>query len=209
MVFEENLVVVIECRVGVEFAIVDPKVETHVIKDVAGFVVYFFLGCGKSINEPIERIVLANPLVDKLGVFWRDICHSAQLFADTTVLEHFYLRERQQCHRRQEQWTHFEGRIEYPIAEEDGPKSLRLCLRAAFWLTEVERRVVVVIWSKTVSGAKRRRFRARTVNEGFLRTVSTATRVDIAREHTSFACSSLASIGVNAFTSRSTFSPGW
>jgi len=77
MVFEENFVVVIECGVGVEFAIVDPKVETHVIKDVAGFVIYFFLSCGKSVNKPIESIVLANPVVDKLGVFWRDVRHSA------------------------------------------------------------------------------------------------------------------------------------
>ena len=77
MIFEEDFVVVIECGVGIEFAIVDPKVETHVIKDVAGFVVYFFLGCRKSVNEPIERIILADSLVDKLGVFWRDICYGA------------------------------------------------------------------------------------------------------------------------------------
>ena len=68
---------VIECGVGIELAVVDPKVETHVIKDVAGFVVYFFLGCRKSVNEPIECVVFANPLVDELGVFWRDICYSA------------------------------------------------------------------------------------------------------------------------------------
>jgi hypothetical protein len=77
MVLEENLIVVIECGVGVEFAIVDTKIETHVIKDVTGFVVHFFLGCGKSIDEPIERIVLSNSLVDELGVFRRNICYSA------------------------------------------------------------------------------------------------------------------------------------
>jgi len=77
MIFEENFVVVVECGFGIEVPIVDPEIETHVIKDIAGFVIHLFLGCGKSIHEPIERIVLANPLVDKFGVFWRDICYSA------------------------------------------------------------------------------------------------------------------------------------
>ena len=35
VIFEENLVMIIECKISVEVAIVDPKVETHVIKDIA------------------------------------------------------------------------------------------------------------------------------------------------------------------------------
>ena len=48
-------------------------------------------------------------------------------------------------HRCQEEKTDIERGIEYPIAEEDGPQSLGLCLRTALWLTEMERRVVVII----------------------------------------------------------------
>lgn len=92
MVLEENLIVVIECRVGVEFAIVDTEIETHVIKDIAGFVVHFQLSRGKSIDEPVEPIVLTNSLVDKLGVFQRNVGDGAELFADTVIFEHFDLR---------------------------------------------------------------------------------------------------------------------
>jgi hypothetical protein len=73
MVFEEDFIVIIECGVGVEIAIIDAKVKTHVIKDITGIIINFFLGCGKPINEPVERVVLTNPLVDELGVFRRDI----------------------------------------------------------------------------------------------------------------------------------------
>lgn len=73
MILEENLIVVIECGFGIELAIIDAEIETHVIKDISGFVVHFFLGGGKSVDEPIERIVLTNPLIDEFGVFWRNV----------------------------------------------------------------------------------------------------------------------------------------
>ena len=85
---------VIECRIGVEVAIVDPKVETHVVKDIAGLVIHFLLGCRESVHEPIEGIVLADPLVNEFGVLWRNSGCSAQFFADTSFFEHFNLRKR-------------------------------------------------------------------------------------------------------------------
>ena len=96
MIFEDDFIVVIECGLGVEFTIIDAKIETHVIKDITGIVIHFFLGCGEPINEPVERVVLANPLIDKLGVFRRDIGNGTQLFADTVVFKHFDLRKREQ-----------------------------------------------------------------------------------------------------------------
>ena len=82
---------VIECGVDVEFTIVDTEIETHIIKDVTGLVVHLFLGCRKSIDEPVEPIVLTNPLIDELGVFRRNVGHGAELFADSAIFKHFNL----------------------------------------------------------------------------------------------------------------------
>lgn len=87
---------VIESGVGVKVVIVVPKVETHVVEDIAGFVIDLFLSCRESIYEPIEGIVLPNPLIYELGVLRRNIGYSAQLLADAAVFEHFDLRKRQQ-----------------------------------------------------------------------------------------------------------------
>ena len=77
MIFEENLVMVIERGVCVEVTVIDPKIKTHVVEDITSFIIHLFLGSGESIHEPIEGIILTNSLIDELGVLWRDISHGA------------------------------------------------------------------------------------------------------------------------------------
>jgi hypothetical protein len=136
--------VVVQQRLLVVGRIIDAKVEAHIKERVPGLCVDLHLRGWKTVNEPIQGIVLPDPVINKLDVFLR-YGRFAQEFAGPVVLHHLYLKEKLALALLRRVVTHIIGRVEDTVAEQDGSQGLGLFLSAIFRMTEVELRVVVVV----------------------------------------------------------------
>ena len=128
MIFQENFVVIIECGVCIEFAIIDPKIESHVIEVFFCPVVLLQLGGRKAVHQPVYGIVFFDTLVDKAGVVCGNGCGAERaascVFQDVNVVR----------------------RIEDSVSKQNRAKRFRLALDF-LWLAKVKLWKIVVVWS--------------------------------------------------------------
>jgi hypothetical protein len=69
---QNNVIVVVQQRALRVETIVISKIEPHIVEHVSRTRVHLHLGSGKAVDKPVQRIVLAYAVIDKLGVINRD-----------------------------------------------------------------------------------------------------------------------------------------
>ena len=89
---QNNVIVIVQVGVLHVDAVIDSKIEPHIIEHVPRLHVDLHLGRGETVHKPIECVVLPYAVIDKLGVLARDSGYTERL-ACSIVLQHFYLKK--------------------------------------------------------------------------------------------------------------------